>query len=73
MLGIQKQPGVNTLELTTQLSAVLDDIEASLPEGVRLERRLLRQADFIETGVKNVTHALRDGSLLVILIVGLFS
>ncbi len=72
VLGIQKQPGVNTLELTTQLSAVLDDIESSLPEGVRLERRLLRQADFIETGVDNVTHALRDGSLLVILIIGLF-
>ena len=30
------------------------------------------QADFIETGVENVTHALRDGSLLVILIIGLF-
>ena len=72
VLGIQKQPGVNTLELTKQLSAVLNDVEASLPEGVQLERRLLRQADFIEAGVENVTHALRDGSLLVILIIGLF-
>ncbi|RAL21011.1 CusA/CzcA family heavy metal efflux RND transporter [Lujinxingia litoralis] len=72
VLGIQKQPGVNTLELTAQLDAVLDDIAASLPPAVNLERRLLRQADFIETGVDNVTHALRDGSLLVIVIIGLF-
>ena len=72
VLGIQKQPGVNTLELTAQIDAVLTEIEASLPGGVRLERRLLRQADFIETGVENVADALRDGSLLVVLIIGLF-
>jgi CzcA family heavy metal efflux pump len=72
VLGIQKQPGVNTLELTAQLDAVLNDVEASLPPGVNLERRLLRQADFIENGVTNVSAALRDGSLLVVLIIGLF-
>lgn len=72
VLGIQKQPGVNTLDLTRELEDVLDDLEKTLPEGVVLERRLLRQADFIETGVQNVTHALRDGSLLVILILGIF-
>ena len=72
VLGIQKQPGVNTLALTNELDAVLDDIEASLPDGVELERRLLRQADFIETGVDNVGDALRDGAILVVLIVGVF-
>ena len=72
VLGIQKQPGVNTLALTAGLDQVLENIAQSLPEGVELERRLLRQADFIETGVDNVSHALRDGSLLVILIIGLF-
>lgn len=72
VLGIQKQPGVNTLALTQDLDAVLEDIEASLPAGVVLERRLLRQADFIEGSVENVTEALRDGSLLVVLIIGVF-
>jgi len=72
VLGIQKQPGVNTLALTERLDGVLADIERSLPEGVTIARRLLRQADFIETGVDNVSHALRDGALLVILIIGLF-
>ncbi|MEZ4436961.1 MAG: efflux RND transporter permease subunit, partial [bacterium] len=72
VLGIQKQPGVNTLALTERIDAVLDDITASLPADVKLARSLLRQADFISTGVDNVAHALRDGSLLVVLIVGLF-
>jgi CzcA family heavy metal efflux pump len=72
VLGIQKQPGVNTLALTQEIERVLNDVEASLPQGVKLERNLLRQADFIETSVRNVSHALRDGSLLVILIIGAF-
>jgi CzcA family heavy metal efflux pump len=72
VLGIQKQPGVNTLALTESLDAVLDDIEDGLPSDVTLERRLLRQADFIETSVENVGVALRDGAVLVIVIVGLF-
>lgn len=72
VMGIQKQPGVNTLALTARINDVLTDIESTLPEGVQLHRRLLRQADFIENGVRNVSHALRDGSILVILIIGLF-
>ena len=72
VLGIQKQPGVNTLALTGRIQEVLDDVGGTLPPGVTLERRLLRQADFIETGVTNVSHALRDGSILVILIIGVF-
>ncbi len=72
VIGIQKQPGVNTLALNARIDDVLDDIERSLPAGVELQRRLLRQADFIETGVSNVSHALRDGSILVVLIIGFF-
>jgi CzcA family heavy metal efflux pump len=72
VIGIQKQPGVNTLALNDRINVVLDDIERSLPAGVKLERSLLRQADFIEAGVTNVSHALRDGSILVVLIIGLF-
>ena len=72
VLGIQKQPGVNTLALTDRIDEVLDDIATTLPADVQLARNLLRQADFISTGVDNVAHALRDGSLLVVLVVGLF-
>lgn len=72
IMGIQKQPGVNTLELTRRIEEVLDSVEADLEEGVKLDRALLRQADFIESAVSNVTEALRDGALLVILIIGFF-
>ena len=72
VLGIQKQPGANTLELTRMLDAVLDDIQPSLPEGMTIEKHIFRQADFIENAYHNLTNALRDGGLLVVFVVFLF-
>jgi Cu/Ag efflux pump CusA len=71
ILGIQKQPGTNTLTLTRAVDVVLHDLQATLPEGMQI-LRVLRQADFIEVAVANVFHALRDGGILVVAIVLLF-
>ena len=72
VMGILKQPGSNTLELTGRIEAALSDIQKTLPEGMALERELMSQADFIETGVGNVATALRDGAILVAIILFLF-
>jgi CzcA family heavy metal efflux pump len=72
ILGIQKQPTANTLELTQRLDAVLDDLQASLPKGMEIDKHIFRQSDFIETSISNVVKALRDGAVLVVLIVALF-
>jgi len=72
ILGIQKQPDANTLELTRRLDRIVDDLQSSLPAGMEIRREIFRQADFIETSVRNLTHALRDGGLLVVIVVVLF-
>ncbi|MBC8317716.1 MAG: efflux RND transporter permease subunit [Desulfobulbaceae bacterium] len=72
ILGIQKQPSANTLELTKNLDRLLDDIQAGLPEGMKIDNHIFRQADFISVSIDNVLEALRDGSLLVVIIVGIF-
>ncbi|MBM4395999.1 MAG: efflux RND transporter permease subunit [Deltaproteobacteria bacterium] len=72
ILGIQKQPTANTLELTRRLDDVLDDVQATLPAGMEIARHIFRQSDFIETSVSNVVAALRDGAVLVIAIVAVF-
>lgn len=72
VLGIQKQPGVNTLALTERLDVVIDELQMSLPEGMRIETDAFRQADFISVSIDNLTIALRDGAILVIAIMFLF-
>ena len=72
ILGIHRQPDVNTLALTADLDRVLDAIQAELPSGMQLDARLFRQADFIELALSNLNGALRDGTLLVVLVTLLF-
>ncbi|MEL6709297.1 MAG: efflux RND transporter permease subunit [Pseudomonadota bacterium] len=72
ILAIQKQPGANTLELTDRLDETFADLQRSLPEGMVLETRVFRQADFIQRSVDNVTWALIEGLILVAIIVFVF-
>ena len=72
ILGIHRQPDVNTLTLTRDLDRVLDEIRSGLPAGMQLDARLFRQAEFIELALANLSAALRDGTLLVVLVTLLF-
>ena len=72
ILGIHRQPDVNTLTLTRDLDRVLDEVQSGLPAGMQLDARLFRQADFIELSLANLNGALRDGTLLVVLVTLLF-
>jgi copper/silver efflux system protein len=72
VLSVQKQPATNTLELTERIDETLSDVQATLPIGMTINRGVFRQAEFIETSVDNVIEALRDGALLVVVILFLF-
>src|SRR5687767_8101238 len=72
IVGVQKQPDANTIDVTARLDRELDAIEGNLPAGIAIDRRIFRQADFIQVAVDNVVAALRDGGLLVIAVVIVF-
>jgi CzcA family heavy metal efflux pump len=72
IIGIQKQPDTNTLTLTEELDRVIAEVQAGLPEGMVIETNIFRQADFITIAVRNVLDALRDGAILVVVIVFAF-
>jgi CzcA family heavy metal efflux pump len=72
ILAVLKQPGANTLDLTREIDRNLDEIQKTLPDGMMIDRQLFRQSDFIETAITNVSSALRDGAILVAIILFLF-
>jgi CzcA family heavy metal efflux pump len=72
VLGIQKQPGANTLDLTDRLDATLEEIQSGLPKGMKIERHIFRQADFIRVSIDNLNKALLEGAILVVIIVFAF-
>src|SRR5215208_5105867 len=72
IVGVQKQPGANTIALTARLDRELDALQQELPRGMTIDRKIFRQSDFIEVAVENVVKALRDGGILVIIVVLVF-
>ncbi|GEN05494.1 heavy metal efflux pump, CzcA family [Myxococcus fulvus] len=71
ILAVQKQPGASTLALTEQVDLAVKELRSTLPADVRVET-LFRQADFIQAAIGNVVEALRDGALLVVVVLFLF-
>lgn len=72
IMSVQKQPGASTIELTEEIGRHLDEIQKTLPAGVKIDRHLFKQADFIEHAVHNVQEALRDGAILVTIVLFMF-
>ena len=73
VLSVVKQPGADTLAVTERLDHALDALSPSLTaRGLQVRRDLFRQADFIEQAVRNLLVVLRDGALLVIVVLWLF-
>ena len=72
VIMVQKQPNANTLELTDRIERTIAEIQETLPPGTRIDTRVFRQADFISVAIDNVIDALRDGAILVIIVLFFF-
>jgi CzcA family heavy metal efflux pump len=72
IISISKQPNSNTLEVTERIEENLATLQKMLPADVRLDTKIFRQADFIETSVNNVQRALIEGGIFVVIILFLF-
>jgi CzcA family heavy metal efflux pump len=69
---IQKQPNANTLALTDRIEETIADIRKTLPSGIVVDTTIFRQADFIRVAINNVVDALRDGAILVVVVLFFF-
>ncbi len=72
ILSVQKQPAADTVKLTRDIEAALADLGKSLPAGMAAPEIVFKQASFIEASVTNVEEALRDGAIMVAVVLFLF-
>ncbi|MEK9132876.1 MAG: efflux RND transporter permease subunit [Patescibacteria group bacterium] len=72
ILRIIRQPEAETLAVTKQIDETFSSLKSGLPKGVEIKNDLLRQQQFIDSGLSNVIDALRDGTILVIIVLILF-
>ncbi|MFN3242179.1 MAG: efflux RND transporter permease subunit [Planctomycetota bacterium] len=72
VMVIMKQPGIDTLALTERVNAELRQIQRELPKDVVVDDGVFQQAAFIERAIDNVLEAVRDGAILVVIILFLF-
>ncbi len=71
LLTVQKAQDENTIQVIDGLKKTIDEMQAQLPAGVRLEP-IMDGSRPIRVAVQNVRHTLIEGALLTILIVFLF-
>lgn len=72
ILSVQKQPDADTVKLTGQIEAALAELDGGRPAGLAAPKVLFRQADFIEASIGNVSEALRDGAIMVAIVLFAF-
>ena len=72
MIVVSKQPGADTRLLTTNVIKALEDLKSSLPADIRVNPEVYQQKEFIDRSIENVIEALRDGGILVVVILFLF-
>ncbi len=71
IMSVKKQPGVDTIALTEKVREALAEIEHGLPDDVKLTL-LFQQAHFIDAAIANVEEAIRDGAIMVVIVLFLF-
>ncbi|MGD9636970.1 MAG: efflux RND transporter permease subunit [Pirellulales bacterium] len=72
VLTIQKQPNGDTRQVTQHVADALEEMRPSLPPDVQIFSDLYQQRDFIDLAMENVAEALRDGGILVVIVLFVF-
>lgn len=72
IMSVQKQPGASTIELTKKVETAIKELQTTLPADIEINTNLFRQSNFIEASIGNVVEALRDGAILITIVLFLF-
>lgn len=72
IVGIQKQPGADTIAVTKAVEQALSELEPTLPNGMSVNNVQFRQADFIEASIGTLQKVMIEAALVVAVVLFLF-
>jgi CzcA family heavy metal efflux pump len=72
LITVSKQPGADTRALTTSVMQAIEELKPALPPDIRINTHIYQQKEFIDLSIENVIEALRDGGILVVIVLFLF-
>jgi heavy-metal exporter, HME family len=72
IVSVEKQPDIDTVRLTREIETALTELSKTLPKGIKADNILFRQANFIETSIKNVTRVLFEAVAVVAVVLFAF-
>ncbi|WP_439543672.1 efflux RND transporter permease subunit [Hyphomicrobium sp.] len=72
ILGVQKQPGADTVSITGKIEHMLPELQRVMPAGVSVTDIQFRQATFIEASISNVKRVLVEALIVVAVILFAF-
>jgi HME family heavy-metal exporter len=72
VVAIEKQPNVDTVALTKTVEEALTELNRGLPQGIKADALIFRQANFIETSIQNVRRVLLEAIAVVAVILFAF-
>lgn len=72
LLTVTKQPQIGSIGLTDRLLEEIASVEKTLPEGVKVNTEIFRQADFIDNSVSSLQVSLFEGAIFVIIVLFVF-
>ena len=71
IMSITKAPGFDTRALTEEITKALAELQPSFPKGMETTL-LFQQKDFIDHAIGNLTEAIRDGAIMVTIVIFIF-
>ena len=72
MMVVVKQPDADTRDLSARVISAVEEMKPSLPADVVVNTEVYRMDRFIDRAIHNVIDALRDGGILVVIVLFLF-
>ncbi len=72
IVSVEKQPNIDTISLTKQVEQALSEISASLPNGIKADQILFRQANFIDASIRSVQKVMLEAVVAVAIVLFAF-